>query len=178
MKEKVKKQTEELLDILGDKLFKKAFAAMNNNTIIIGSNGHFYFFDLETGKRYPDVIKVPTVDVGYHRATNTFWYFKEDDDNNEDDYDLKSFKIDGFMATPIHQPQNRELTQNQKYSRDRAYKMLENLSVTEQTPQDKMKSFALSLYKETVTEQSMKSPVTNKSITDSCHLLAYILTEG
>ena len=150
---------------------------MNNNTLIIGLRGNFYFFDLETGKRYPDCFRVPTTDVGYHRATNTFWYFRTYYNNNDNDYNLKSFKIDGFMATPPP-PQKRELTQNQKYSRDRAYKMFENLGVQEQTPRDKMKSFVKSLYKEPVIEHLMKQSNNNKSIIDSCHLLAYILTEG
>ena len=88
---------------------------MNDTILILWTDQDMYFFDIQTGIRYPDVIPVPGTQIGYDNITNTFWYYCRE----QDEHLIRSFKIDGFMNTAESHNQKKAANLKKKLSKDR-----------------------------------------------------------
>lgn len=68
--------------------------ATNGKILSIAIDTSMFFFDLETGKRTQDRLKLPCKINGYNVHTNTFWHYKQ----GTDKLVFSNFKVDGFKT--------------------------------------------------------------------------------
>ena len=175
-KAKVAEETKSVqLFLTKPKLLIKAVIAINKTTFAIGSHGVMYMFDLTTGRRYEEVVQVPSTSGGYNPYTNKFWFLSETSKN----YILKSFTINNFTK-PVEENQQKHETNSgldlisEQYRREVLEKTEPN--GTDISARD-MTSFVNNIFRPTQLEPQLKN-VYNENIDESLYLIMYVLNQG
>ena len=117
---------------------------MNDTILILWTDQDLYFFDVQTGIRYTDVIEIPGTQIGYDNITNTFWYYCRE----RNKHSLKSFKIEGFMSTAESQNQKKAANSKKKLNSDRIREIFKDLDESQQVVESDMSLFVKSLWKD------------------------------
>ena len=155
----------------------RSVCALNATTFAIGSHGSLYLFDLTTGRRYSEVLKIPRTCGGYNPYTNTFWYFVEDRENIE----LKSFTIENFnkyVSSTQTVEKNQSDVHLKQFSQQITTTLLEtqDKTATYLSSRD-MKTFIQKLCLPKQLKSQLKS-MNNETVDESLYLIMYVLSKG
>ena len=152
-----------------------SLCATDGTTFMLGSHGKMYFFDLDSGRRYTDVISIPDTRGGYNPFTNEFWFYE----GENDDLVLRSFTIDGIHQNTGASAYKFSSFSTQRDSKERVKKMLETQDSTAKSINNQTtESFIRQLCNKNKGKAKVLTNVQNQDIHESMYLIMYSLNQG
>ena len=169
---KIVEETEMIKNCLLQSSILKSYCATNGQTMTFTQNGKMFFFDLETGLRYPETIEVPKTDGGYNYLTNTFWHYNSSAKNPT----LKSFKIDGFKN--VIEDSSETVLNLSEAIKSHTKLVVEQQKSKTKPQQRNLEGFLKKLGSRSKPKFSESDIKTNESVSLSLYLWMYIVGRG
>jgi hypothetical protein len=173
---KIHEDTDRIKDIFNPDTLHRLQCATNGEILSCCTrNGRMYFFDLNTGSRFKDVVSIPATYGSYNYFTNTFWFY----DDEIHSPTLTSFGIDGVKnAKELHHQVKLKFDDFYEKQTENVIKIQEtNKRIPIQTPETMLKAL-ISCEDRNKHHQINYSHTEDNNVSCALYMIMNILNKG